>query len=217
MKATGIGALQGPALQQAAPLARAADSKPKDRSRATTSPTQHVLDLANRLRDIRYRRGGRNPDSGFDCSGFVSYVFRNGIGVDLPNTSAAQFRDGVDVERDQLQKGDLVFFRTRGKQVSHVGIYLGNGEFIHAPSRGKRVSVSHLSMPYWAHRYAGARRTEALAIARDREVLKPASLGQRLAIKASISSTSLGTPWDITSGSPDVTTTSSSMRMPMPR
>jgi cell wall-associated NlpC family hydrolase len=128
------------------------------------SPIRLVMDLANGLRNIRYRRGGREPSTGFDCSGFVHYVFRQGIGVDLPNTSAAQFRSGQEVARKDLRDGDLVFFRTRGKRISHVGIYVGQGQFIHAPSTGKRVSVSSLSAPYWARRFAGAKRPEVLAV-----------------------------------------------------
>ncbi|TXI74542.1 MAG: NlpC/P60 family protein [Dokdonella sp.] len=183
--------------------------------RAAASPVQRVLDLANQLRDIRYRKGGRTPSSGFDCSGFVSYVFNQGIGLSLPSTSAAQFEAGLGINRDELQSGDLVFFKTRGKRVSHVGIYLGDGEFIHAPSRGKRVSISRLSTPYWAHRYAGARRTETLAFAQDREALKPVAWkDQRLVSKASISPAALGRVLDITAGSPDVFSASSSMRMP---
>ena len=127
------------------------------------SPIQLVMDLANRLRDIRYRRGGRDPSTGFDCSGFVRYVFHQGIGVDLPNTSAAQYHSGQAVARSDLRDGDLVFFRTRGKRISHVGIYVGEGQFIHAPSTGKRVSVSSLSTPYWSRRFAGAKRPEILA------------------------------------------------------
>lgn len=218
LKAIGLEALQSPGVRISVPLAPASETKHGPSSKPAASPSGRLLELANQLRDVRYRRGGRSPANGFDCSGFVSYVFRNGIGASLPNTSAAQFHSGISLARDELQAGDLVFFRTRGKQVSHVGIYLGDGEFIHAPSRGKRVSVSHLAAPYWAHRYAGAKRPEALAKAQEREVLKPAGLNrQRLAIKASISSASLGTVRDITSGSPSVTTTSSSIRMPMPR
>ena len=127
------------------------------------SPIQLVMSLANGLRDIRYRRGGRDPSTGFDCSGFVRYVFHQGIGADLPNTSAAQFHTGQKIARNDLRSGDLVFFRTAGKRISHVGIYVGGGEFIHAPSSGKRVSVSRLSEPYWSHRYAGAKRPEVLA------------------------------------------------------
>ena len=135
----------------------------QDVQRGVFSPIQLVLDLANHLRDIRYKRGGREPSTGFDCSGFVRYVFRQGIGAELPNTSAAQFRAGRKIARSDLRRGDLVFFRTAGKRISHVGIYVGNGEFIHAPSSGKRVSVSRLAEPYWSHRFAGAKRPEVLA------------------------------------------------------
>lgn len=131
--------------------------------RDSFSPIQLVLNLANRLRDIRYKRGGREPSTGFDCSGFVRYVFRQGIGADLPNTSAAQFSTGQKIARNDLRRGDLVFFRIAGKRISHVGIYVGDGEFIHAPSSGKRVSVSRLAEPYWSHHFAGAKRPDVLA------------------------------------------------------
>ena len=130
---------------------------------ASFSPVQLLTALANKLRDIRYKRGGRQPSTGFDCSGFVRYVFHLGAGIDLPRTSAGQFREGQQVERRNLRTGDLVFFRTAGKRVSHVGIYLGDGSFIHSPSTGKRVSVSSLSEPYWSRRFAGGRRAEVLA------------------------------------------------------
>ena len=112
---------------------------------------------------VPYRRGGNTAETGFDCSGFVRYVFRQGIGADLPNTSAAQFSAGQKIARNDLRSGDLVFFRTAGKRISHVGIYVGDGEFIHAPSSGKRVSVSRLAEPYWSHHFAGAKRPDVLA------------------------------------------------------
>ena len=127
------------------------------------SPVRLLTALANKLIDTRYKRGGRQPSTGFDCSGFVRYVFRLGIGVELPRTSAAQFRSGEHVARKDLRSGDLVFFRTSGKRVSHVGIYLDEDRFIHSPSSGKRVSVSSLSEPYWSRRFAGGRRAEVLA------------------------------------------------------
>jgi cell wall-associated NlpC family hydrolase len=114
------------------------------------------------LRDIRYRAGGRAPKTGFDCSGFVQYVYAHSLGFDLPDNSASQFRDGARVARGELRTGDLVFFHTRGKHVSHVGIYLDNGRFIHAPSTGKHVRVDDLHDAYWAHRYAGAKRPTVL-------------------------------------------------------
>lgn len=127
-------------------------------------PRRLLVDFAMTLRDIRYRRGGRSPHSGFDCSGFVHYVFAQVLGVELPENSAAQYADAdsTKIARDDLQAGDLVFFRTRGKRISHVGIYLGEGRFIHSPTTGERVRVDRLSERYWAHRFAGARRPDAL-------------------------------------------------------
>lgn len=130
---------------------------------AETAPRMILTSLADTLRNIRYRRGGSSPDTGFDCSGFVRYVFRHAIGAELPTTSAAQFASGDSIKRDQLQRGDLVFFRTAGKRISHVGIYLEDGQFIHAPSSGKTVRVDRLDQSYWKQRFAGAKRPQALA------------------------------------------------------
>jgi len=84
--------------------------------------------------------------------------------VELPDTSLTQFEDGTGVARADLQTGDLVFFHIRGKRISHVGIYLDHGRFIHSPSTGKRVRVDDLADSYWAKRYAGARRPNALIL-----------------------------------------------------
>jgi cell wall-associated NlpC family hydrolase len=125
---------------------------------------QELVALAMKLRDVRYVRGGRSPSTGFDCSGFVRYVFAHAIGLHLPANSARQFLAGIKVRRDDMQPGDLVFFHTRGKKrISHVGIYLDNGRFIHSPSAGKSVEVSSLEDAYWAKRFAGARRPEGIA------------------------------------------------------
>lgn len=125
---------------------------------------QALVALAMKLRDVRYVRGGSSPSTGFDCSGFVRYVFAHAIGLRLPANSARQFLAGVKVSRGDMQPGDLVFFHTRGKKrVSHVGIYLDNGRFIHSPSAGKSVEVSSLDEAYWAKRFAGARRPEGIA------------------------------------------------------
>ena len=125
---------------------------------ATRDARRTLVDFALQLRDIRYRRGGRVPTTGFDCSGFVHYVFANVLGLDLPSDSASQFASGKKIARDDMQAGDLVFFRTHGKHVSHVGIYLGDGQFIHAPTTGERVKVNSLGESYWSQRFAGARR-----------------------------------------------------------
>jgi cell wall-associated NlpC family hydrolase len=130
---------------------------------AATNPRRALADFAMKLRNIAYRHGGRELATGFDCSGFVRYVFEHSIGFELPSNSISQFGTGSDVDRKALRMGDLVFFRTRGRHVSHVGIYLDNGLFIHAPSRGKRVRIDHLDASYWSRRYAGARRPDGLS------------------------------------------------------
>jgi cell wall-associated NlpC family hydrolase len=125
------------------------------------SPRQLLVAVAMKLRDIRYRRGGRTPASGFDCSGFVQYVFAQALGIDLPDNSVSQYSIGAKVARDAMQTGDLVFFHTHGQRVSHVGIYLDHGRFIHSPTTGKHVQVDYLNA-YWTKRFAGARRPNVL-------------------------------------------------------
>ncbi|QNK00479.1 C40 family peptidase [Dyella telluris] len=133
----------------------------------TSDLRKTLISLAMQLRDIRYVRGGRDPSTGFDCSGFVRYVFAHAVGLDLPTNSASQFVAGLKVDRGDMKPGDLVFFRTAGKRgqgrISHVGIYIANGQFIHSPSRGKTVRVDSLDESYWAQRFAGAKRPGALA------------------------------------------------------
>jgi len=125
------------------------------------TPRKRLADFAMTLRDIRYVRGGHDPSTGFDCSGFVHYVFRETFGLVLPYDAPSQFRDGKYVARNQMQAGDLVFFH-EGKRISHVGIYLDEGRFIHSPRPGKRVRVDSLDSTYWAKRFAGAKRPEVL-------------------------------------------------------
>ncbi len=107
---------------------------------------------------IRYTFGGRNPDTGFDCSGLVRYVFDRVTGRSLPHNSYEMARMGTSVGKGELEPGDLVFFNTRGKRYSHVGIYVGDGRFIHAPSRGGRVHIVNMGERYWVSRFNGARR-----------------------------------------------------------
>ena len=114
-----------------------------------------VLAEAFSLIGVPYRRGGSTPDTGFDCSGFVRYVYRS-AGVDLPRSAVTQFAIGQDTGREDLQTGDLVFFRSR--RGWHVGIYSGAGNFIHAPNSRDRVKVTPLDEPYYARAYLGARR-----------------------------------------------------------
>ncbi|WP_329741019.1 C40 family peptidase [Dyella sp. A6] len=126
-----------------------------------------LISLAMKLRHTRYVLGGHSPATGFDCSGFVRYVFAHAIGLELPTNSASQFRVGHRVKRDQMKPGDLVFFRTAGRngrgRVSHVGIYISHGRFIHSPRHGETVRIDSLQEAYWAKRFAGAKRPDAMA------------------------------------------------------
>ena len=126
------------------------------------TPRKRVADFAMTLRDIRYRRAGRDPSTGFDCSGFTHYVYNKTFGVELPYDAPSQYRDGEKIAREDMKVGDLVFFQVRNR-ITHVGIYMGEGRFIHSPSPGKRVRIDELSSSYWAKRWAGARRVQVLS------------------------------------------------------
>lgn len=105
-----------------------------------------------------YRASGLSPQTGFDCSGLVAYVYREGAGMTLPRNTFDLSRLGEPVARTALKPGDLVFYNTQRHDYSHVGIYLGEERFIHAPSSGGEVRVENLRADYWARRYNGARR-----------------------------------------------------------
>lgn len=122
---------------------------------------QKVLDRALALIGIRYQRGGDNPDTGFDCSGFVGNVFREGLGLMLPHSSRGLSKAGTSVTKNELEPGDLVFFNTMRHTFSHVGIYLGDHLFVHAPRAGEVVGIADLRDHYWATRYNGARRIDS--------------------------------------------------------
>jgi cell wall-associated NlpC family hydrolase len=109
---------------------------------------------------IRYRFGGTSPDTGFDCSGLVSYTVERSLGLKLPRNAAEMAQQGIAVNKNELKAGDLVFFNTLGRRYSHVGIYLGDDRFVHSPSAGGVVRVESMAMTYWAKRYNGARRLD---------------------------------------------------------
>lgn len=109
------------------------------------------------LRGAPYRNGGVDPANGFDCSGFVRYVYQQ-HGVPMPRAVREQFQVGKSVSRDHLEAGDLVFFSTVSPGASHVGIMIGGDQFIHAPSERGVVRVESLGSQYWASRYVGAKR-----------------------------------------------------------
>jgi len=136
---------------------------PKDyaaRSRQTGN-NEHlrneIVRTAQQYIGIPYRWGGESARTGFDCSGLTMVVYHLN-GLDLPRASGQQWQAGTPIRRSQLAKGDLVFFATSGgRRVSHVGIYAGNGNFLHAPGRGRKIRLSSLSSRYYKSRYLGAR------------------------------------------------------------
>jgi cell wall-associated NlpC family hydrolase len=111
---------------------------------------------------VPYRRGGNTADQGFDCSGFTRHVFENSIGLVLPRRADEQAKSSslLNVKREELKPGDLVFFNTMRRAFSHVGIYVGEGKFIHAPRAGGEVRVEDMRQAYWSKRFNGARRAE---------------------------------------------------------
>ncbi|MCC7095748.1 MAG: C40 family peptidase [Thermomonas sp.] len=117
-----------------------------------------VLIRAISLVGTPYHWGGNTPEGGFDCSGLVNYVYRDMLNLRLPRTTSELIRlQGPRIQPEQLAGGDLVFFGTGGK-VSHVGIYVGEGRFVHAPSTGGTVRLDRLDDPWWHDHYSGARR-----------------------------------------------------------
>ena len=112
------------------------------------------------LLGVSYRFGGTSASSGFDCSGFMQHIFRKTMQINLPRTSAEQAKMGVAVSRSELQPGDMVFFSTSRGRISHVGLYIGNNRFIHAPRTGKSIEITSLGNKYWNSKYVTARRVK---------------------------------------------------------
>jgi cell wall-associated NlpC family hydrolase len=122
-----------------------------------TPKEQTVLMTARSLIGAPYRYGGTTP-RGFDCSGYVRYVFQKAVGIRLPRTAGDQVRNGSEVALADLRPADLVYFKIRRQKSLHVGIYIGRGKFIHAPSSRGKVNIQNLNMDYWTRSYRGARR-----------------------------------------------------------
>ncbi len=110
------------------------------------------------LLGVQYRLGGNSPETGLDCSGLVRHVFREALGLVLPRRSEEISRTGQAIAANELKPGDLVFFNTVRRAFSHVGIYIGNNQFVHAPSRGGQVRVENIDKQYWQTRFNGGRR-----------------------------------------------------------
>jgi cell wall-associated NlpC family hydrolase len=146
---------------QTAPAPSLAESAAATFKGAAATAWHRAQDLSSFALDligVKYRFGGNTPESGLDCSGLVRYVFQQVTGVELPRTAREMSRVGDQVAVDDLKPGDLVFFNTRRFAFSHVGIYLGDNQFIHAPRRGREVEVATIDKSYWQKRFNGARR-----------------------------------------------------------
>jgi cell wall-associated NlpC family hydrolase len=139
-------------------LAAAATATVKNVASTAWQSAQDLTAYALGLIGVEYRYGGTSPEVGLDCSGLVRYVFQQVTGVTLPRTAKELSRIGDKVALDDLKPGDLVFFNTRRFAFSHVGIYLGDNQFIHAPSRGREVEIATFDKSFWQKRFNGARR-----------------------------------------------------------
>ena len=145
----GLSLLTGCASQRPVPEAAVPE-------RAHLAQRSDIALLAMGLLDTRYSWGGRGPATGFDCSGLVSHVYREAAGLKVQGSSADLHRQTKPVARAQLLPGDLVFFNTLGTPHSHVGVYVGEGRFVHASNPRTGVRMDKLSHPYYAQRFEGA-------------------------------------------------------------
>ena len=137
-----------------------AEETPEPATSGWKVKTQEIIINALSLTGIQYKYGGSSPETGFDCSGFVRYVFKNAANLTLPPTARAISQIGKTVKKDELKPGDLVFFNTLKNAFSHVGIYIGDNKFVHAPRSGASVRVENMQQTYWASRFDGAQRLE---------------------------------------------------------
>jgi cell wall-associated NlpC family hydrolase len=133
-------------------------SSPTRQYSASDAQMNDLVIYAMSLSDTPYRYGGRSSGSGFDCSGFVGHVYLHTLGIALPRTSREISGVGKPIRQDELQPGDLVFYNTLHASFSHVGVYIGDGKFVHSPKSGDSVRTEQMQMSYWLARYDGARR-----------------------------------------------------------
>jgi cell wall-associated NlpC family hydrolase len=148
----------GPALADDASFADRARSTVVETATRVSRVAQDISLHALSMLGVEYRWGGETPERGFDCSGLVRYVFQQVTGVTLPRTAKEMSQVGQQVALHDLKPGDLVFFNTRRFAFSHVGIYLGDNRFVHAPAKGREVEVAQINSTYWRRQFDGARR-----------------------------------------------------------
>ncbi|HXD52096.1 MAG TPA: C40 family peptidase [Burkholderiales bacterium] len=151
-------ALAALGIALAASPACSADTARDEASDSYLSRAREVTIQALSFLGVNYKWGSSNPERGFDCSGLVTHVFQQVAGMVLPRNSQSMSKVGEKIDKVDLQPGDLVFFNTRRQPNSHVGIYIGDERFVHAPSRGGEVEISDMQESYWKKRFNGARR-----------------------------------------------------------
>ncbi len=139
-------------------LLAACSSSPTRQYAASDGQVNDLVMYAMSLADTPYHYGGNSSGQGFDCSGFVDHVYLHTLNITLPRTSHEISRVGMPVRKNELSPGDLVFFNTRHAAFSHVGIYVGDGKFVHSPRSGESVRTEQMDLRYWQARYDGARR-----------------------------------------------------------
>lgn len=182
-----IAAQAGPARENTQDPGVGKDTTPRlgDSIRRATDHAAQLVATAMNSIGVPYRRGGNSAETGFDCSGFVRATFEQAAGLLLPRRAEEQARATARIEKSDLQPGDLVFFNTLRRAYSHVGIYLGEGRFIHSPRAGARVRIEDMHGSYWAKRFNGARRVlqgadaptgQAATHATDRPGIGPTTL-----------------------------------------
>lgn len=133
-------------------------------TQSVTERTSDLVSTAIGFLGIPYKRGGNSVESGFDCSGFVRAIYKETIGLVLPRSADQQANATQTIDKSDLKPGDLVFFNTMKRTFSHVGIYLGEGKFIHSPRSGAHVRIEDMRIPYWNVRFDGARRVQAATL-----------------------------------------------------
>jgi cell wall-associated NlpC family hydrolase len=137
--------------------------KVADKAHTVADQASHLVVNAMGFLGVPYKRGGNSADTGFDCSGFVRAIYEQTVGLLLPRRADQQAAATQVIDKKELQPGDLVFFNTMRRNFSHVGIYVGDGKFIHAPRSGAQIRVEDMGVAYWARRFNGARRVATSA------------------------------------------------------
>ena len=142
--------------------------KVADKAHTVADRASDLVSNAVGFLGVRYKRGGTSAETGFDCSGFVRAIYEQTVGLVLPRSADQQAKATQVIDKKELQPGDLVFFNTMRRSFSHVGIYVGDGKFIHSPRSGTEIRIEDMGISYWARRFSGARRVaaeETLAVA----------------------------------------------------